>query len=275
MSALAEGAPGAAEGRGPVAALLARHRGLVALSARESHRVLKLWTQTVVAPILSSFLFILVFGLSLGSRIKQIDGVAYEVYIVPGLIAMAMIQATYANNSASVFQARFDRYLNDVLAAPMRPWEINLALSIGGVVRALLIGAGLLACAMAVVDVPVRHPFELALAVTLALVLFSSFGVIVGVYANSWDHTAFVTNIVILPLTFLGGVFYSVDRLPAPWHEISHANPIFYLLNAVRYGFLGTSDVSVLLSLGVTGALAAAMVAWSSCLFRTGHRLKP
>ena len=275
MSALAEGPPGAAEGRGPVAALVARHRGLVALSARESHRVLKLWTQTVVAPILSSFLFILVFGLSLGSRIKQIDGVAYEVYIVPGLIAMAMIQATYANNSASVFQARFDRYLNDVLAAPMRPWEVNLALSIGGVVRALLIGAGLLACAMAVVDVPVRHPFELALAVTLALVLFSSFGVIVGVYANSWDHTAFVTNIVILPLTFLGGVFYSVDRLPAPWHEISHANPIFYLLNAVRYGFLGTSDFSFVLALGVTGALAAVMVAWSSWLFRTGHRLKP
>ena len=275
MSALAEGPPGAAEGRGPVAALVARHRGLVALSARESHRVLKLWTQTVVAPILSSFLFILVFGLSLGTRIKQIDGVDYEVYIVPGLIAMAMIQATYANNSASVFQARFDRYLNDVLAAPMRPWEVNLALSIGGVVRALLIGAGLLACAMAVVDVPVRHPFELALAVTLALVLFSSFGVIVGVYANSWDHTAFVTNIVILPLTFLGGVFYSVDRLPAPWHEISHANPIFYLLNSVRYGFLGTSDVSFVLALGVTGALAAVMVAWSSWLFRTGHRLKP
>jgi ABC-2 type transport system permease protein len=275
VSALAEGSADAAEGRGPVAALLARHRGLIALSTRESHRVLKLWTQTVVAPILSSFLFILVFGLSLGSRIKQIDGVAYEVYIVPGLIAMAMIQATYANNSASVFQARFDRYLNDVLAAPMRPWEINLALSIGGVVRALLIGAGLLACAMAVVDVPVRHPFELVLAIALALVLFSSFGVIVGVYANSWDHTAFVTNIVILPLTFLGGVFYSVDRLPAPWHEISHANPIFYLLNAVRYGFLGTSDVSFVLALAVTGVLAAAMVAWSSWLFRTGHRLKP
>jgi ABC-2 type transport system permease protein len=258
-----------------VSALASRHRGLIALSARESHRVLKLWTQTVVAPILSSLLFILVFGLSLGSRIKQIDGVDYEVFIVPGLIAMAMIQATYANNSASVFQARFDRYLNDVLAAPMRPWEVNLALSIGGVVRALLIGAGLLACSMAVVDVPVRHPFELAAAVTLSLVLFSSFGVIVGVYANSWDHTAFVTNIVILPLTFLGGVFYSVDRLPAPWHEISHANPIFYLLNAVRYGFLGTSDVSVVLSLGVTGVLAAAMVAWSSWLFRTGHRLMP
>jgi ABC-2 type transport system permease protein len=250
-------------------------RGLVALSARESERVLKLWTQTIAAPVLSSFLFILVFGLSLGGRIKQIGGVDYDVYIVPGLITMAMIQATYANNSASVFQARFDRYLNDVLAAPMRSWEINLALSVGGVVRALLIGAGLIACALPVVDVPVEHPLALAAAVALALVLFSSFGVIVGVYAESWDHTAFVTNIVILPLTFLGGVFYSVDTLPSPWHEISHANPIFYLLNAVRYGFLGTSDVSVALSLAVTGALAAAMVAWSSWLFRTGHRLKP
>ncbi len=256
-------------------ALIARRRGLLALSAREAHRVLKLWTQTVAAPILSSFLFIVVFGLSLGGRIKQIAGVDYDVFIVPGLITMAMIQATYANNSASVFQARFDRYLNDVLAAPMRPWEVNLALSIGGVVRALLIGAGLLACSLAVVDVPVRHPLELLVAIVLALVLFSSFGVIVGIYANSWDHTAFVTNIVILPLTFLGGVFYSVDRLPSPWHEVSHANPIFYLLNAVRYGFLGTSDVSVLLSLGVTAGLAAAMVAWSSWLFRTGHRLKP
>jgi ABC-2 type transport system permease protein len=255
--------------------LVARHRGLIALSARETHRVLKLWTQTVAAPVLSSFLFIAVFGLSLGGRIKQIEGIPYDVFIVPGLVTMAMIQATYANNSSSVFQARFDRYLNDVLAAPMRPWEVNLALSLGGVVRALLIGAGLMLCTLPVVDVPVRHPPALALAVGLALVLFSSFGVIVGIYAKSWDQSAFVTNIVILPLTFLGGVFYSVDSLPSPWHEVSHANPIFYLLNAVRYGFLGTSDVSVVLSLGVTGALAAAMVGWSSWLFATGRRLKP
>src|ERR1700712_2413862 len=120
--------------------LLARHRGLLALSARETHRVLKLWLQTIVAPVLSSLLFILVFGLSLGGRIKQIEGFDYDVFIVPGLITMAMIQAAYANNSSSVFQARFDRYLNDVLASPMRNWEINVGLSLGGIVRALLIG---------------------------------------------------------------------------------------------------------------------------------------
>jgi ABC-2 type transport system permease protein len=112
------------------------------------------------------------------------------------------------------------------------------------------------------------------LAVVLALVLFCSLGVIVGIYAETFDHHTFVNNIVILPLTFLGGVFYSVDRLPAPWQQISHANPIFYLVNAMRYGFLGTADVSVALSLGVTAALAAGTVAWSSWLFATGKRLK-
>jgi ABC-2 type transport system permease protein len=256
-------------------ALAARHRGLIALGSRETRRVLKLWTQTVAAPVLSSFLFIAVFGLSLGGRIREFGGVDYEVFIVPGLITMAMIQAAYANNSASVFQARFDRYLHDVLAAPMRSWEVNLGLSVGGIVRALMIGAGLLVCTMPLIDVPVREPLVLALALALGLTLFASFGVVVGIYATSWDHTAFVTNIVILPLSFLGGVFYSVDVLPSPWEEISHLNPIFYLLNAVRYGFLGTSDVSVALSLGVTAALALGVVAWSTWLFQTGRRLKP
>jgi len=251
------------------------NRGLVALTGREVNRVFKLWSQTVAAPVVSSFLFILVFGLSLGGRIRSVGGVDYEVFIVPGLITMAMAQAAYGNNSASLFQARFDRYLHDILAAPMRSWQINLGLTLGGVVRALAIGAALLALAIPVTGVPVREPLVLALAVAVVLVLFGSLGVVVGIYAESWDHTSFINNLVILPLTFLGGVFYSVDLLPSPWHELSHANPIFYLVQAVRYGFLGSSDVSVALALGVTGALAAVVVAWSAWLFRTGHRLKP
>lgn len=251
------------------------HRGLLWLAAREVLRVLKLWIQTIAAPVLSSFLFIVVFGLSLGGRIKQIGGVDYDVFIVPGLVTMAMVQAAYANNSSSVFQARFDRYIHDILAAPMRSWEVNLGLSLGGVVRALLIGLALLALALPTTGAPIHHPAELVLAVALALVLFASLGVVVGIYAETWDHHTFVQNIVILPLTFLGGVFYSVDVLPSPWRELSHANPIFYLINAVRYGFLGTSDVSVALSLGVTAALAVLVVAWSSWLFATGRRLKP
>src|SRR5918998_1583279 len=199
-----------------MASFLAARRGLIALTGREVARVLKLWTQTVVAPILSSALFILVFGLSLGDRIREIDGVPYDQFIVPGLIAMGMAQAAYANNSATVFQARFDRYLNDVLAAPMRGWEVNLGLNVGGAVRALLIGNGLFAIAAPVTGVTVEHPFVLLLSLALLLILFCTFGVIVVVYPESWDHTACVTSLVILPLSFLGGVFYSIDSLPSP-----------------------------------------------------------
>ncbi len=257
-----------------MSALVARRRGLLALAAREADRVLKLWSQTIAAPVLASFLFIVVFGLSLGGRIRGIGGVEYEVFIVPGLIAMAMAQAAYSNNSSSVFQARADRYINDVLSAPMRPWEVNLGLAFGGVVRALAIGGALLVLAITVTDVPVRQPLVLALAVAILLVLFASLGVVVGVYAETWDQAGFVNNIVILPLSFLGGVFYSVELLPSPWQEISHVNPIFFLINAIRYGFLGTSDVPVAVALGVTAALALACVAWSATIFRSGRRLK-
>lgn len=255
-------------------AFAARHRGLLALSAREADRVLKLWTQTIAAPVLASFLFIVVFGLSLGGRIRGIGGVDYDVFLVPGLIAMAMAQAAYSNNSSSVFQARSDRYINDVLAAPMRHWEVNLGLAFGGILRALAIGASLLVLSLVVTDVPVREPFVLVLAVAILLVLFASLGVVVGVYAETWDQAGFVNNIVILPLSFLGGVFYSIELLPSPWQEISHVNPIFFLINAIRYGFLGTSDVPVAIALGVTAALALACVAWSATIFRSGHRLK-
>jgi ABC-2 type transport system permease protein len=247
---------------------------LVWLCRRETLRVSKLWTQTVLAPVVSSILFILVFGLSLGGRITQVGDVDYEVFIVPGLITMGMVQAAFANNASTIFQARFDRYVNDVLSAPMRPWQMSFGFTIGGIVRAVAIGVSLLLLAFLLVDVPVEHPFELALAMGLGLVLFASLGLVVGIYAETWDHTSFIQNIVILPLTFVGGVFYSVEVLPSPWEELSHFNPVFYLVNSVRYGFLGESDVSILLSLAVTAALAIPAYAWAQHLFTTGRRLK-
>ncbi|HEX6582219.1 MAG TPA: ABC transporter permease [Thermoleophilaceae bacterium] len=248
--------------------------GLVWLCKRETLRVSKLWTQTVLAPVVSSMLFILVFGLSLGGRIKQVGDVDYEIFIVPGLITMGMVQAAFANNASTIFQARFDRYINDILSAPMKSWQMTFGYTIGGIVRALAIGISLLVLAVVLVDVPIERPFELALAISLGLLLFASLGLVVGIYAETWDHTSFIQNIVILPLTFVGGVFYSVDVLPSPWHELSHFNPVFYLVNAVRYGFLGQSDVSVWLSLGVTAALAIPAYAWAQHLFTTGKRLK-
>ncbi len=249
--------------------------GLASLTRREVVRVTKLWTQTILAPVVSSALFVLVFGLSLGERIREIDGVPYDEYIVPGLLAMTMAQAAYNNNSASVYQARFDRYIHDVLAAPIRSWEVNLGLNLGGAVRALLIGGALMALALPLTGVPLREPLVLVAAIALGLTLFCTLGIVVGIYAQTWDHTSFINNLVILPLSFLGGVFYSVDSLPSPWEELSHANPVFYLIQAVRHGFLGTSDVPIGIALLVTAAFAALTTAWSAYLFRTGHRLKP
>jgi ABC-2 type transport system permease protein len=250
-------------------------RGLAWLAARECLRVSKLWTQTMLAPVISSILFILVFGLSLGSRIREVSGFEYDVFIVPGLIAMAMAQAAYSNNSSSIFQARSDRYIDDVLAAPMRPWQMNLGLTVGGAFRALLIGLALGALAIPLTGAPVERPLALLAATLLLVSLFGALGVVVGIYAETFDHHTFVNNIVILPLTFVGGVFYSVEVLPSPWEELSHANPLFYVVNALRYGFLGSSDVSVWLSFAVTAGIAAAIMAWSQYLFSTGKRLKP
>jgi ABC-2 type transport system permease protein len=249
-------------------------RGLVSLARREMLRVWKTWTQTVFAPVISSILFIVVFGLSLGERIEQIDGFDYRSFIVPGLVTMAMVQAAYNNNSSSIFQARSDRYVHDVLSAPMRPWQMNLGFNLGGVVRALAIGALLLALAVPLTGVPVEHPLIALVAVMLGLVLFSALGTVVGIFAETFDHHTFVSNILILPLAFVGGVFYSVESLAAPWEQLSHVNPLFYLVNAVRYGFLGTSDASVALCLGVTAALAIPAYLWSQWLFTSGRKLK-
>jgi ABC-2 type transport system permease protein len=249
-------------------------RGLLWLCKRETLRVWKLWTQTVLAPVVSSILFMLVFGFSLGSRIRQVDGYEYELFIVPGLIAMAMLQAAYNNTSSSVFQARQDRYINDVLSAPMHAWQVNLGFAVGGIVRSLAIGLGLLVLAVPLTGVGVEQPLVLGVAVLLGLAMFSALGTVVGVFAETFDHHTFVSNIVILPLVFLGGVFYSAESLPSPWFELSHANPLFYLVNGVRYGFLGTSDVSVWLCLGVTAALALPAYLWSQWLFTSGRKLK-
>ena len=195
------------------------NRAMGWLARREVLRVSKLWSQTILASVVSSFLFILVFGLSLGGRIKQVDGVDYEVFIVPGLIAMAMVQAAYANNASTIFQGRSDRFINDVLSAPMKPWQMTAGYVIGGIFRGFAIAIVLLALA--------------------------------------------------LPIT--GD---SVDLLSSPWVELSLFNPIFYMLLAIRYGFLGTADVSIWLSLGVTAALAIPCYLWAQWLFTSGRKLK-
>jgi ABC-2 type transport system permease protein len=250
-------------------------QGFLWLSRRECHRVLRLWTQTTLAPVVSSLLFIVVFGLSLGGRIKQVQGFDYDEFIVPGLVAMAMAQAAYSNNASTIFQGRNDRFIDDVLAAPMHHWQVNVGYLIGGAFRALIIGVGLTALAIPITGAPVNQPAFLLIAVLLLVVGFGALGTIVGIYAETFDHTSFINNIVILPLTFLGGVFYSVSRLGAPWEQLSHVNPLFYVVETIRYGFLGVSDVSPWIAFAVVAAMCLALLAWSQWLFTTGRKLKP
>lgn len=249
--------------------------GLLWLCEREILRFLKLWVQTLTAPVVSSLLFILVFGLALGEQIADVDGISYSQFIVPGLVAQAVLTAAFGNNSATLMQARTDRFINDVLSSPLRWWEVNIGVAIGGVARGFLTGVLLTALAMILTGVSIERPLVLLVATVLVLVAFAQLGVITGVYSNSWDSIAFVTSLVILPLGFLGGTFFSVSRLPAFWEAISHANPLFYVIQAFRDGFLGTADVPTALSLGVLALVAAALTAFSAWLFKTGHRLKP
>ena len=188
---------------------------------------------------------------------------------------MAMAQAAYSNNASTIYQGRSDRFIDDVLAAPMQAWQMNLGFLVGGAFRALIIGGALAALAVPITGAPIEQPFSLFLAVLMLVAGFGSLGTIVGIYAESFDHTSFINNIVILPLTFLGGVFYSVDPLGSPWEQISHLNPLFYVVDAVRYGFLGTSDVGALLAFGVLAAMTIALLAWSQYLFSSGRKLKP
>jgi ABC-2 type transport system permease protein len=151
---------------------------------------------------------------------------------------------------------------------------MNFGINMGGWARSLAIGVLLLIAAVPITDVPVHHPFFLIATVLLGMVLFGALGTIVGIYAETFDHHTFVNNIVILPLAFVGGVFYSVSRLGSPWTELSHVNPVFYLVNAMRYGFLGASDANQWLCLGVTAALAVPMYLWAQYLFSSGRKLK-
>jgi len=150
--------------------------------------VLKLWKQTILAPVISALLFMVVFGLSLGNSITEINGFAYKVYIVPGLIAMAMAQSAYSNNSSTIFQARNDRYLDDILSATMSAWQVHVGYLVGGAMRAIVIGVLLTAAAIPITGAPLEHPAELIVSVLLLTIAFGALGIIVGVYAQSWDN---------------------------------------------------------------------------------------
>lgn len=248
----------------------ARWRGVAALAEREVLRVLRLWTQTIAPPVVAAALFIVVFGVALGSSIRLVDGVPYERFIVPGLVLMGVATSAFANNATSIFQARNDGFIEDPASSPMSASHLLLGYLSGGVVRSLLIGAFTLIAARVFVSYPLEHPLVLAAALIGTSVAFSALGIVVGLHSTGWEQQNVVGNLVIQPLVFLGGVFYSIDALAEPWGSLTHADPIFYMVVAARHGMLGSAEVAVGLSLGITLGLAAAMLGWAWWTFLRG-----
>lgn len=244
------------------------------LAEREVLRFLNVWQYTVVGPVLSTVLFVVVFGSALGRHVDAVDGVPYGQFIVPGLFAQAIVSVGFFNGTTTLFEARRDKYINDVYASPLRWWEINAALVTGGVARGTIVGAAVLAIAL-----PMTHSSGFARPVvfvfgTLAVLLTSAqVGVIAGSLAKSLDHVYSMESIILLPLGFLGGVFYSVQQLPHVWDLLSRVNPVFWMVQVERIGMLGHADVSTVSALIVVWALAIGTSVWSAVIFGT-NRLK-
>jgi ABC-2 type transport system permease protein len=222
---------------------------LVALNTlirREIVRIMRIWTQTLIPPAITMTLYFVIFGKLIGSRIGNIEGgFSYMQYIVPGLVMMSIITNSYGNISSSFFGAKFSRAVEEMLVSPMPNWVILLGYVAGAVVRGLVVGILVLLIALFFTDLHVLHPLITFASVLLGATIFSLAGFVNAVYAKKFDDIALVPTFILTPLTYLGGVFYSVNMLGEPWQAISRANPILYMVNAFRYGVLGISDVHV------------------------------
>jgi ABC-2 type transport system permease protein len=244
------------------------------LVRREVVRILRIWTQTLIPPAITMTLYFVIFGKLIGGRIGQMHGFTYMQYIVPGLVMMSIITNSYGNISSSFFGAKFGRFVEEMLVSPMPNWVILLGYVAGAVLRGLIVGALVLGIALFFTDLDIAHPLITLAAVVLGATVFSLAGFVNAVYAKKFDDIALVPTFVLTPLTYLGGVFYSVDLLGQPWRTISLANPILYMVNAFRYGVLGVSDVGLGTAFGVMGLFVIGLGALGLHLLRKGVGLR-
>jgi len=248
--------------------------GMWTLTRRELTRILRVWTQTLIPPIVTSLLFILVFGLSLGTRISEISGVSYIEFIIPGLLMMAVIMSSYSNTSTSLYLAKFQGNIQEVLVAPISYWQIIAAMTFASFLRSLIVGAGILLVAMLLTPINVVNIWVLAFFFTMCTLIFAFAGIATALWADSFDQMSVFITFLITPLTYLGGVFYSIDMLPPLWQNVSKFNPILYMVDGFRFGFIGVTDVPLLHSVLVVTVLALGFFVLCVYMFKTGYKLR-
>lgn len=247
---------------------------LLTLTRREVSRFMKIKGQTIGAPLLETFLYISIFGGALGSRVGEIDGIDYIVFVIPGLIMMAWAMNAFTNNSSSILQQKFQGAIDDQLSSPASPIQLLLAFSLGGFLRGLVIVLLTFIAASLLVDLPVDHILVLIPSLFLVGAFFSQLGVLIGVRAEQFDDVSFAQTFILQPLIFLGGIFYSASLLPEPYETLTQFNPVYYMISLIRYGFLGIADVNVGLSLLILTGATAALFLLNLRLFQTGYKLR-
>ncbi|MEW5250326.1 ABC transporter permease [Microbulbifer sp. 2201CG32-9] len=241
---------------------------------REVRRFMRIWPQTLVPPVITMSLYFVIFGSLIGRRIGEMGGFSYMEFVVPGLIMMAVITNSYSNVASSFYSAKFQRNVEELLVSPTPNWVIMAGYVLGGVSRGLIVGCVVTLIALSFTNLQVQHLGLTIAIVFLAAILFSLAGFINAMFANSFDDISIIPTFVLTPLTYLGGVFYSIDMLSPFWQGLSKLNPVLYMVNAFRYGVLGVSDINVAWAFAGVSACIAGVFAWGLHLMRHGRRLR-
>ena len=240
----------------------------------EMHRWVRTIVQSVAAPVITTSLYFIVFGAAIGSRMPTIDGVSYGAFIVPGLLMLSILTESISNGSFGIYMPKFAGTIYEVLSAPISAGEVVLGYVGAAASKSFVLGLVILATARIFVPYEINHPFVMLAFLVLTSVTFSLFGFLTGIWADGWEKLSIIPTLVITPLTFLGGSFYSIDMLPGVWKTIALFNPVVYLVSGFRWSFYGVSDVGVGVSLAATLGFLAVCLAAVTWIFRTGWRLK-
>ena len=241
---------------------------------KELVRIFRIWAQTILPPVITTSLYFIVFGTFIGSQLAPIHGLSYIQFIVPGLIMMSIITSSYMNTVSNFYFAKFMRNIDEMLVSPMPDWLVIAGFISGGVMRGLIVGFFVLLVSLFFSHLAIFNIFVLVAAVLMTSVLFSLAGLINGVYAQGFDGISIVPTFVLTPLTYLGGIFYSISQFPEFWQKVSLLNPILYMVNAFRYGFLGVSDVPVWICFSVLIGFTLIFTAIVAFLFKRGMGVK-